>query len=65
MSQVFDAADVDPFSRTKNYCLQIIAEDKAYRLCTTDEESLAKWLGALKSIIIARKKLEASEGAQP
>ena len=57
MSSVIDAAEVDPMSRSKSFCLQVIAEDKAFRLCTTDEESLAKWLGALKSIIIARKKL--------
>ena len=58
MSQVIEAADVDPVSLTKSHCLQVIAEEKAYRLCTPDEDSLAKWLGSLKSIIIARKKLE-------
>ncbi|KAL4919715.1 hypothetical protein BDW62DRAFT_178289 [Aspergillus aurantiobrunneus] len=56
MAQIFDAAEVDPMSRSKNFCLQIIAEEKIYRLSTPDEESLAKWLGALKSIIVARKK---------
>ncbi|ODM18000.1 hypothetical protein SI65_06788 [Aspergillus cristatus] len=63
MSQVIEAADVDPVSRSKNFCLQVIAEEKSYQLCTPDEESLAKWLGGLKSIIIARKKLEASVSA--
>jgi len=63
MSQVIEAADVDPVSRSKNFCLQVIAEEKSYQLCTPDEESLAKWLGGLKSIIIARKKLEASASA--
>ncbi|EAW13079.1 PH domain-containing protein [Aspergillus clavatus NRRL 1] len=58
MSQVIEAAEVDPLSRSKKFCLQIIAEDKSYRLCAPDEESLAKWLGSLKSILIARKKLE-------
>lgn len=57
MSQVIDAAEVDPMSRSKTFCLQIIAEEKTYRLCASDEESLARWLGALKSIIVARKKL--------
>lgn len=60
MSQVIEAADVDPMSRSKTFCLQVIAEEKSYQLCTPDEESLAKWLGAMKSVIIARKKLEAS-----
>ncbi|KAJ5713286.1 uncharacterized protein N7483_010467 [Penicillium malachiteum] len=58
MSQVIDAAEVDPMSRSKTFCLQIIAEEKSYRLCAPDEESLDRWLGALKSIIVARKKLE-------
>ncbi|KAL4890232.1 hypothetical protein BDV59DRAFT_195165 [Aspergillus ambiguus] len=58
MSQVIDAAEVDPMSRSKLFCLQVIAEEKSYRFCTTDEESLAKWLGSLKSILVARKKME-------
>ncbi|CAI7567524.1 unnamed protein product [Penicillium manginii] len=58
MSQVIGAAEVDPMSRSKRFCLQLIAEEKTYRLCAPDEESLARWLGALKSIFVARKKLE-------
>jgi hypothetical protein len=60
MSQVIDAAEVDPMSRSKTFCLQIIAEEKTYRLCAPDEESLARWLGALKSVIVSRKKLGAT-----
>lgn len=56
MEQVIDAAEIDPMSRSKQNCIQIIAEEKSYRLCTEDEESLAKWLGSLKSILVARKK---------
>lgn len=63
MSHVIDAAEIDPLSRSKTYCLQIIAEEKTYRLCAPDEESLARWLGALKSIIVARKKASATPGA--
>ncbi|KAJ5690241.1 hypothetical protein N7462_004633 [Penicillium macrosclerotiorum] len=63
MSQVIDAAEVDPMSRSKTLCLQIIAEEKTYRLCAPDEESLARWLGSLKSIIVARKKLETAPTA--
>lgn len=60
MSQVIDAAEIDPMSRSKTFCLQIIAEEKTYRLCAPDEESLARWLGALKSVIVFRKKLGAT-----
>lgn len=63
MSQVIDAAEVDPMSRSKTFCMQIIAEEKTYRLCAPDEESLARWLGSLKSILVARKKLEAGPSA--
>ncbi|KAL2864711.1 PH domain-containing protein [Aspergillus lucknowensis] len=63
MEQILDAAEVDPISRTKKFCLQIIAEEKIYRLCTPDEESLAKWLGALKSILVVRKKMENPPGS--
>ncbi|KKK23590.1 PH domain protein [Aspergillus rambellii] len=63
MSQVLDATEVDPVSRSKKFCLQVIAEEKIYRLCTPDEESLAKWLGSLKSILVARKKFEHAPGS--
>lgn len=57
MSQVINASEIDPISRSKTCCLQIITEDRPiYRFCAPDEESLAKWLGALKSIIVARKR---------
>jgi hypothetical protein len=57
MSQVINAGEIDPISRSKNFCLQIITEDRpTYRFCAPDEESLAKWLGALKSVVIGRKK---------
>ncbi|KAJ5952161.1 uncharacterized protein N7479_010574 [Penicillium vulpinum] len=63
MSQVFDAAEVDPISRSKTFCMQIIAEEKTYRLCAPDEESLARWLGSLKSILAARRRLDPALGS--
>lgn len=65
MSQVINAAEIDPISRSKNFCLQVITEDRPiYRFSAPDEESLARWLGALKSIIVARKKALEMEKAQ-
>ncbi|OAX78655.1 hypothetical protein ACJ72_07035 [Emergomyces africanus] len=55
MLQVINAAEIDPISRSKKFCLQIIAEDKTYRFCAPDEEALAKWLGALKSLLVKRQ----------
>lgn len=55
MSQIINAAEIDPISKSKPFCLQIIAEDKNYRFCAPDEEALAKWLGALKSVLAKRR----------
>lgn len=63
MPQVIDAAEIDPLSRTKNFCFQIIAEEKSYRLCAPDEESFARWLGCLKSIIVVTR--QNAKGARP
>lgn len=56
MAQVIDAAEIDPVSRSKNFCFQIIVEEKSYRLCAPDEESFARWLGCLKSIIVVTRQ---------
>jgi hypothetical protein len=57
MSSVIDAAEIDPVSRSKQFCLQLILEDKAYKCCAPDEESLAKWLGSLKSVLAKRQNV--------
>ncbi|KAL9618429.1 MAG: hypothetical protein Q9160_006870 [Pyrenula sp. 1 TL-2023] len=54
MSSVINAVDLDPLSRTKQFCWQIITEEKTYRFACEDEESLAKWVGAVKSIVARR-----------
>lgn len=55
MDTVITAAEIDPISRSKTSCFQIIMEDKSYRFCAPDEEELAKWLGALKSVLTKRE----------
>lgn len=35
--------------------MQIIAEEKTYRFCAPSEEALARWLGAVKSLIVKRR----------
>lgn len=55
MSAVIDAAEIDPVSKSKQFCLQLILEDKAYKCCAPDEDSLAKWLGSLKSVLAKRQ----------
>ena len=56
LSSILSAVEIDPVSRSKNHCMQIIAEEKSYRLCAPSEEALARWLGALKSQLARRKE---------
>jgi hypothetical protein len=58
-SSIIDAVDIDSVSRSKQYCLQVISEEKNFRFCAPDENSLAKWLGAFKSLLIKRKDARA------
>lgn len=51
LDQVIDAADVDPISRSKVFCFQLITEDATYRFCAPDEEALDHWLGSIKSVL--------------
>lgn len=59
MGLILNVVDVDPISKTKTHCLQIITEEKSYRFCARDEEALVKCLGAFKSLLAKRKELEA------
>lgn len=58
MGSIINAAEIDPISKSKNFCFQIITDDKSYRFCAPDEEDLAKWLGALKSVLSKRNEAE-------
>lgn len=55
LSTIISAVEIDPISKSKPYCMQIITEEKSYRFCAPSEEVLAKWLGALKSLLARRK----------
>lgn len=59
LSAVVNVVDIDPLSRSKQHCLQIITEEKSYRFCTHDEESLVQFIGAFKSLLAKRRGLEA------
>ncbi|EFR03181.1 PH domain-containing protein [Nannizzia gypsea CBS 118893] len=52
MTEVINAAEVDPLSRSKIFCFQLITEDITYRFCAYDEESVDKWLGSVKSVLM-------------
>ncbi|KAL8698634.1 MAG: hypothetical protein Q9201_006457 [Fulgogasparrea decipioides] len=56
LSSIINAVEIDPLSKSKSHCMQIIAEDRNFRFCASSEESLAKWLGALKSQLAKRRE---------
>ena len=55
---IIDAVDIDPPSKSKQHCFQVISEDKNFRFSASDENTLAKWLGAFKSLLVKRKEAE-------
>jgi hypothetical protein len=55
MSSIVNAADVDPISKSKQFCFQVIVEDTAYQVSVSDDEELTKWLGALKSVLVKQQ----------
>ncbi|CZT18728.1 related to PH domain protein [Ramularia collo-cygni] len=54
-ASIIDAVEIDAISKSKRSCMQVISEERNYRFCAFDEESLAKWLGAFKSLLSKRK----------
>ena len=62
MSSVINVVEIDPLSRTKRNCMQIITEEKSYKFCAHNEETLDKSLGAFKSLLAKRKE---HEGKRP
>ena len=57
---MINAVEIDPVSRSKPHCMQIIVAEKSYRFCAPSEEALARWLGALKSQLA--KKVDGASG---
>ncbi|PHH72264.1 hypothetical protein CDD83_5003 [Cordyceps sp. RAO-2017] len=63
LSVVVNVVDIDPLSKSKKNCLQVITEEKSYRFCAHDEESLVHLIGAFKSLLAKRRGLEAHGGS--
>ena len=59
MHSIVNVVDIDPVSKHKTDCFQIITEEKSYRFCARDEESLVQCIGAFKSLLAKRRELEA------
>ncbi|KAF4968494.1 hypothetical protein FSARC_4119 [Fusarium sarcochroum] len=63
LSAVVNVVDLDPLSKSKKHCLQVITEEKSYRFCAHDEDALVCCIGAFKSLLAKRRELEARVAA--
>lgn len=64
LSAVVSVVDIDPLSKSKQHCLQIITEEKSYRFCARDEEALVQFLGTFKSLLAKRHGVETRRAPQ-
>jgi hypothetical protein len=58
VNTIVNAAEVDPMSKSKRFCFQVITEERTLRFCCEGEEDLERWLGALKSVLRRRDEAE-------
>lgn len=56
LANIINVVEIDPVSRTKRNCLQIITEERSYRFCARSEEGLDLALGGFKSLLMRRKE---------
>ncbi|KAA8896484.1 hypothetical protein TRICI_006889 [Trichomonascus ciferrii] len=56
IGDIIDVVDIDPLSRSKRFCMQLITDRKRMRFCAENEEDLTKWLASLKSLLPPRDK---------
>ncbi|KAF2794813.1 PH-domain-containing protein [Melanomma pulvis-pyrius CBS 109.77] len=63
-TSIIDAVDIDPASKSRKHCMQVISEEKNFRFSAPGEESLARWLGAFKSLLVKRKEVGNQRGLQ-
>jgi hypothetical protein len=56
LSSIINAVEIDAMSRSKQHCMQIIAEERSYRFCAPSEEELDRALGAFKSLLARVKR---------
>ena len=66
LHMVLAAVDIDPLSRTKRHCFQVVTKEKVLRFCADSEGEVDKWLGGLVSLIESgRSAGQGSGGAKP
>ncbi|KAF2671823.1 PH-domain-containing protein [Microthyrium microscopicum] len=57
---IINAVEIDSPSRNpkRQFCMQIITEERGWRFCARDEDDLARWLGTFKSMFAKRRAAE-------
>ncbi|CAN6621812.1 hypothetical protein TRVA0_008S02806 [Trichomonascus vanleenenianus] len=60
MHDIIDVADIDPLSKSKKFCFQIITAHKRLRFCCESEEDLTSWLASLVTIVRKHQKSDDS-----
>ncbi|KAI7161187.1 PH-domain-containing protein [Hortaea werneckii] len=65
LPNVIDVVEIDPISKSKTSCMQLLSQERNYRFCALDEESLTRWLGAFKSLLSKRKLKETAKTQEP
>ncbi|TGZ80498.1 PH domain-like protein [Ascodesmis nigricans] len=53
---IVDAFEIDPLSKSRKHCLQIITEGKVFRFSAMNEDDLVNALGAMKSVLSKLKR---------
>ncbi|KFA63521.1 hypothetical protein S40285_00385 [Stachybotrys chlorohalonatus IBT 40285] len=63
LPSVVNVVDIDPLSKHKTHCLQVITEEKSYRFCAPNEDALVRCIGAFKSLLAKRREAQARAAA--
>ncbi|KAL9541720.1 hypothetical protein MBANPS3_008960 [Mucor bainieri] len=64
LHHIIDSLEIDPVSKSKQYCFKIIIPKRSYVLCASTEDDMDAWLNALVVAIRRAKKEAASESAK-
>jgi hypothetical protein len=64
LHHIIDSLEIDPISKSKQYCFKIIIPKRSYVLCASTETDMDSWLNALV-VAIRRAKKEAAESSTP
>ncbi|KAI8090497.1 hypothetical protein BDF21DRAFT_357069 [Thamnidium elegans] len=64
LHHIIDSLEIDPVSKTKQYCFKIIIPKRSYVLCASTENDMDSWLNALV-VAIGRAKKESGDASKP